>query len=293
MNEEAPWKISLHGGHSGEFCGHARGTLRESIEAALAFGYRTYGVAEHVARTEDRFLHPEEIAAGWDAQRLVSTFGCYAREVRRLAVEFDGRISVLCGFEADCVPAAGYAALMTGYRNEYAFDYVVGSVHYVDEVLIDGHQAAFDLAFEMQGGLEALCDRYYKAVAAMAGALKPEVFGHVDVIRKRAPGPCDTPRIRRGAAVALESIRAHGCILDVNTGGFRKGHGMPYPAPWLLELARDLGIPMCFGDDSHAPGQVGADLERTRQYLLDHGVDSITSLVKRGGGLDRDVVPLR
>ena len=24
------WKISLHGGHSGEFCEHAEGTLRET-----------------------------------------------------------------------------------------------------------------------------------------------------------------------------------------------------------------------------------------------------------------------
>jgi len=287
------WKVSLHGGHSGEFCDHARGTLRETIEAAVAFGYHTYGVAEHAARTEARFLYPEEIKLGWDIEKVQRDFERYARTVRQLAREYEGRIAILCGFEADCIPAHDYVRLMSRYRGEFQFDYVVASAHYVDEVLIDGHQGGFDRALEMQGGLEPLCVRYYETVAEMATALTPEVFGHVDVIRKLAPGPCDTPAIRRAAGTALETIREHQCILDVNTGGYRKGHGMPYPAPWLTVLARDMGIPFCFGDDSHGPDQVGADLDHSREYLLAHGVETITTLAKTKSGLAREIIPLQ
>jgi len=60
----AEWKASLHGGHSGEFCDHAGGTLREMVEAAVAFGYRTFGVSEHAPRYEPRFLYAEERALG-------------------------------------------------------------------------------------------------------------------------------------------------------------------------------------------------------------------------------------
>src|SRR5438045_1413741 len=37
------WRVSLHGGHSGEFCDHAEGTLREILTAAVAAGYHTFG----------------------------------------------------------------------------------------------------------------------------------------------------------------------------------------------------------------------------------------------------------
>ncbi len=35
MSNLIPWKVSLHGGHSGQFCDHAKGSLREIVEAAI------------------------------------------------------------------------------------------------------------------------------------------------------------------------------------------------------------------------------------------------------------------
>ncbi|HEX6202492.1 MAG TPA: histidinol phosphatase, partial [Thermoanaerobaculia bacterium] len=52
-----PWRVSLHGGHSGEFCDHATGTLAEVLEAAVAAGYAIFGVSEHAPRSDPRFLY--------------------------------------------------------------------------------------------------------------------------------------------------------------------------------------------------------------------------------------------
>ena len=292
MSDRCPWKVSLHGGHSGEFCDHAAGTLRETLEAAVAFGYEVYGVAEHVARVESRFLYPEEVEMGWDIEKVQRDFEAYAVEVKQLAAEFEDRLEVLCAFEADMIPADRYADLMLGYRERLGFDYVVASAHYVDETLVDGHQAAFDQALEGRGGLEPLAVAYYEGLAEMVAALKPEVVGHLDVIRKLAPGPCDTPAVQRAAAAALEVIREHDCILDCNTGGYRKSHGMPYPAGWLMRLAHDMGIPFCFGDDSHGPDQVGSGMDESRAFLLENGVTTITALRRRDGAIVREVIPL-
>lgn len=280
-----PWKVSLHGGHSGEFCDHAKGTLRETLEAAVAFGYHVYGVAEHAARVEPRHLYPEEAALGWDIDKVQRDFEAYAGAVRRLADEFADRLTVLCGFEAEVIPADRYAGLMLGYRERLGFDYMVASAHYVGEAFIDYDQANFDQAVEQYGGLEPLVVAYYRGVADMVEALRPEVVAHFDVIRKYAGSPCDTPAIRRAVADALEVVRRHECILDVNTAGYRKGLGMPYPAPWIVQLANDMGIPFCFGDDSHGPDQVGAGIERARQYLLENRVPTITTLVPGRGSL--------
>ncbi|MDQ1255641.1 MAG: histidinol-phosphatase family, partial [Candidatus Hydrogenedentes bacterium] len=266
----APWKVSLHGGHTGEFCDHAHGTLREIVEAAVAFGYHTYGLAEHVARTEARFLYPEELEMGWDIVKIQRDFEAYAHAARQLATEFADRIEIFCGFEADNIPATGYVELTRDFRERYAFDYIVASNHYVDEILIDGHESSFARALDKYGALEPLVLRYYESLAEMVTALKPEVVGHFDVIRKRALpyGDCDTPAIRRAAESALEAVRGAGCILDLNTAAYRKGLGTPFPAPWVVLKAHAMGIPFCFGDDSHAPDQVGAGVARAREYLL-------------------------
>jgi histidinol phosphatase-like PHP family hydrolase len=73
-----PWRVSLHGGHSGEFCEHASGSLRAVLEAAVAAGYHTFGVSEHAPRSEPRFLYDTEIQKGFDIPRLQHDFENYA-----------------------------------------------------------------------------------------------------------------------------------------------------------------------------------------------------------------------
>ena len=44
----------------------------------------------------------------------------------------------------------------------------------------------------------------------------------------------------------------------------RKGLGHPYPARHIVRTAMEMGIPFCFGDDSHGPAQVGAGIADAR-----------------------------
>jgi histidinol-phosphatase (PHP family) len=289
-----PWKVSLHGGHSGEFCEHAKDTLRQVLEAAAAAGYHTFGVSEHAPRSQERFLYNTEREKGYDLDRLGREFEAYAAAVRQLAAEFQGRLHVLCGFEAEVIPAATYRDEMLGHRQRFGFDYMVGSVHYVDETTIDGPKPEFERALAARGSLEALAIAYYQAVALMVAALQPEVVGHFDLIRLNAGrgARLDTPPIRQAARQALEAVRDCGAILDVNTAGYRKGLGMPYPAPWLVETAHAMDIGFCFGDDSHGPAQVGQGIDEARRYLLENGVGQVTVLTRENGEITRKRVPL-
>ena len=209
--------------------------------------------------------------------------------------QFGPRLQVLRGFEAEVVPSDSYSQVMRRYRSDMDFDYMVGSVHFVGEIIIDGEPEDFERALNRAGGLEALAIRYYEGVARMVEALQPEVVGHLDLIRKngRTYGRLDTPAIRRSARETLEVIRRHGCILDLNTAGYRKGLGCPYPEPWLLRQAHEMGIGVCFGDDSHGPQQVGAGIEEARLYLLDNGVSEIRTLAKEGDRVVRRSISLQ
>lgn len=290
----AAWKVSLHGGHSGAFCDHAVGSLEDVLEAAVAAGYHTFGVSEHAPRYGAHLLYAEEVAMGWTVETLEAKFAAYAAEVARLAEAFEGRLVVLRGFEAEAVPEATYAAQMGALRAAHAWDYIVGSVHHVGEVIIDGNAALFEQAMEGAGGLEGLAVAYYRAVAAMIEALRPEVVGHLDLIRKNggARGALDTPAIRAAADEALDAARAQGCILDLNVAALRKGLDTPYPAPWLVRRATEAGLGFCLGDDSHGPEQVGLGLEAGRRYLRACGVERVSVLTREGGDVVRREVPL-
>ena len=69
--------------------------------------------------------------------------------------------------------------------------------------------------------------RYYNAVVDMVQALRPDVVGHLDLVRRNAPPEADlaTPAIRRAADRALEATRAAGAVLDLNTGRLAQGPG--------------------------------------------------------------------
>ena len=284
--------VSLHGGHSGEFCEHARGTLREIVDAAAEFSI--YGITEHAPRSDSRFLYDSERAKGYDVERLHREFEAYSRESLRLQRQTQSSLQILRGFETEAVPSSSYVESMLALRREHNFDYVVGSVHHVRDISFDESPQRFQEVMAACGGLEPLMERYYGLVEEMIHGLRPEIVGHLDLPRLYAPKGADlcTPRIRRAAETVIEAAKTHNCILDLNTAGWRKGLPDPFPAPWLVRSAAEAGVPFCFGDDSHDASQVGFGLARARQYLLDQGVDFITALGIGQSGLERRQISL-
>ncbi len=293
-SDTTPWRISLHGGHSGEFCDHAVGSLREVIEAAIAKGFKTYGISEHAPRHGERYVYANERERGWTLEKILADFESYGTAIFALAEEYADRITILRGYEIEVVPHDRYAEIMLEYRKRFRFDYMVGSVHYMHDISIDSSVEEFEQVLKITGGLEALSLGYYESVARMIEALKPEVVGHLDLVRKNGHlyGALDTPPIRKAAEQTLEVARAHDCILDLNTAGWRKGLDSPYPAPWLLQRANEMGIPVCFGDDSHGPELVGAGIPEAREYLLQNGVTTVTVLHRNANVVDRRCVKL-
>lgn len=292
--DTTPWMVSLHGGHSGAYCDHADDRLEELVSRAVALGMPTYGLTEHGPRVCPEHVFDEEKALGWDAAHLERIFAEYVAEARRLQEAYADRIDLLVGFEIEVVPEDRYVAVMGGLREQYGFDYIVGSVHWVDGIIIDYTRALFDRAVEACGGPERLALKYYDTVAGMVAALRPEVVGHLDLVRRHGgDNPAfETPAVRERARSVLALMRECDCILDINTAALRKGLSTPYPAPWLLETARDLGVACCFGDDAHRVSEVGAGIPEARDYLLAHGIETVTVLDREPHGLGRRTVRL-
>ena len=127
-------------------------------------------------------------------------------------------------------------------------------------------------AVDAAGGIEQLYCDYFDLQLELIEALVPEVVGHFDLIRIYDP---DYParwaerKIWDRAVRNLERIAQLGLILDFNVRALIKGQTEPYVAGPLLDVARELGIRVAPGDDSHGVATVGLNLEQGIQILRD------------------------
>ncbi|MER5431765.1 histidinol-phosphatase [Streptomyces sp. NPDC002588] len=246
-------KFDLHTHH--DRCGHARGTLRDYVEAALAAGLDTIGFSDH----SPFFAETEDHHRPWVAMAR-SQFAGYLAEAASLRAEYRGRIDILLGVESDFFPE--HAEL---YRSVYAgldLDYVIGSVHVVGESDIF-HRDRWTGATEEFLLREK--ERYCDLVAQSARSGLFDVLGHIDALRGNCPRleAVDTPAVDR----MLRAVADADVVVEVNTSGRTKDCGGWYPADDVLDRARRLGIRMTFGSDAHDPERVGEEHEEVRAHL--------------------------
>ena len=101
-----PRLISLHGGHSGEFCRHAENSLAEIIEAYEKRGFSWVGITEHMPPPNDRFLDPDQRFAGLTAEELGDRFARYITTCRNLQEGYASRMPIFVGFETEAYSGA-------------------------------------------------------------------------------------------------------------------------------------------------------------------------------------------
>jgi len=278
-------RVSIHGGHSGEFCNHAQDRLEEVVQAYADQGFAWVGLTEHMPPSADAYLYPEERQAGLTAAAMSERFGRYMDEARRLQRLYADRIEILVGFETEATPGA--ITLAKQLIGQYAPDYIVGSVHHVEGIPFDYNEAEYRRAVEALGGIEALYCAYFDRQHELIERLKPQVVGHFDLIRLFDPiyrrnlmYPEVLKRIKRN----LELIRDLGLILDYDVAALKKGAFEPYLSRPILNQAFYLRIPVVPGDDSHGVATVGLHLEEGVRVLIEMGFNTRWSKPMRASG---------
>ncbi len=266
--------VSIHGGHSGQFCSHARDSLEAIVQAYVAKGFTWVGISEHMPPVDDRFLYPEEKASGLDAAAMACRFGLYITEGRRLQKQYADQIELFIGFETEAY--AGAVARARQLIETYRPDYVLGGLHHVDGIPFDYSVVEYERAIDAAGGIEALYCRYFDQQYELIDTLAPRVLAHFDLIRlfdpdylQRWSRPSIARRIRRN----LERIAQLDMILDFNVAALRKGAAEPYLSAPLLKQALELNIAVVPGDDAHSAEMAGTFIAEGMAVLKAAGCD--------------------
>lgn len=176
----------------------------------------------------------------------------YIKEINRLKEEYKDELTVLCGVEQDYYSK----------EDTEAFDYVIGSVHYIlsdhiyipvdetEEILTEAADTFFD------GDIYKLTESYYETVSDLYRKTNCDIIGHFDLITKFNEGMTlfdeSHPSYIKAYRKAIDSLIPFNKPFEVNMGAMIRGYrSHPYPNPDVMKYIHDQGGSFILNSDSH------------------------------------------
>ncbi len=246
-------------------------TVEEMIQGALEKEFHTLGFSGH---------SPLE-NVGWC---MKDTAG-YRATVKQLAEKYKGRIDVVLGMEWD---------LDSAPADREGLSYVIGSVHQITGPCT-GQKYQVDNTAEMllccrdnefDGDGLAMADEYFDLVSRMIDT-KPDILGHLDLIRKLNHGdrifPEASPACVQKELELLEKAARAGILVELNTGGSYRGYRTDfYPANRVLAEFARMGGKLILTSDSHDVNSLGWQFEKAARQAKQAGFQSLWVLTGNG-----------
>jgi histidinol-phosphatase (PHP family) len=250
---------------------HGSGTVSEVAAAALARGLSTIAITEHLPLPD-----------------AVNTDGSFAMDANKVDLYLEAvaaaqaaypQIELILGIEIDWrVGAENYI------RERIApYELRLGSVHMLTET--DGSHWEFDHPDYIDGweerGERQVWQRYFELWRdAVRSDLPFDIMAHPDLPKKLGFKPSfDTRELYQ--AMAFEAAAAS-VMVEVNTSGLRKPVAEIYPAPLLLKAFCAAGVDCTIGSDAHQPADVGRDLDKGYQAMIEAGYTHVTVPTRTG-----------
>lgn len=256
-------KVSYHGCHSGDFCAHAESSKSEMIASYVAKGFKSFAVTEHVPPPDDSLVYDDERAQNLSAAVLNSRFDKYFFElIPTLRATYQNQAEIFFGFEAEYHgpdPCGRVSFLAARYKPEI----IVVSVHHVRNHPYDITAVQFQAAVAQVGGLEDFYQAYFDHQHSLLSHLLkhhpniPLVVGHLDLPKLFADKIHYSSNTWALIDRTIQLAAANNVPIEVNTHGFKKGLGEPYPSLEILQRVASLGGIITLSDDSHRLNEVG------------------------------------
>ena len=252
-----------------KLCGHAVGTIEDYVKQAIDYGLQYIGISDHSPHfySEEDQLYPTIAMAK-------SQFTSYIEEVLRLKNKYEDKIHVLLGVESDF-----FLEHQELYRDQYAlhpFDYIIGSVHYVQEINIFKGDRWEGLTTQE---LVKVKEDYYQLIQQSAKSGIFQILAHIDAMKGFYPAfsAIETDAIDQ----TLKVIGQEDVAIEINTSGKTKDCGGWYPADDILERALFHNVKVTFGSDAHKPERIGDEFELVQQRLKEIGYKEWAYFVKQ------------
>lgn len=207
----------------------------------------------------------------------------YQRDIARAKKQYGDRLHLWCGIEQDSLSRL----------NPEAYEYVIGSVHFVpgkqQAVPVDYSEEEFErlLREDYDGDIQKLVRTYYAQITEMCSWPEVDIIGHIDLISKYNEEekyfPFDAPWYVAEAMKAMDAGIAHNKIFEMNTGAIARGYRTtPYPHDLLLLYMADHGARLCINTDCHNKENLDLGIEDCLTRARKAGFTQLWTLQEEG-----------
>jgi histidinol-phosphatase (PHP family) len=246
-------------------CGHASGEPRLYAERAVQAGIKEIGFSDHAPL----FSHQDPTVA-----MNISQLPGYLQMIETVRNEFKGRLDVLIAIEADFIP--GFEAQTRELLSDYPYDYVIGSVHFIEKW---GFDNPIQLKEWDARDVNDVYREYFRLVRESALSGLFDILGHVDLVKKF--GFIPTVDLSDEIEENARAFKQAGVAVEINTSGLHKPAQEIYPSLEHLKIYKKEGVPITFGSDAHKPEQVARDFAKGQQWALAAGYKEYVRFAKR------------
>jgi histidinol-phosphatase (PHP family) len=227
---------------------HTVEAVERFVETAAARGVDEIGFSEHV-------YYFRQTLPVWDlpyqTERCVYDLDAYVDAI--VEAKRQG-LPVKLGLEVDYV--GGRQDELAAALEPYPWDYLLGSVHWLDGLAVD-----LEPGIWAEATVEEVWRRYFGALGELAAS------GHVDVLAH-----ADLAKIFGRRPEQIEYPALNGVALEISTAGLHKPVGELYPDPALLASHP----PITFASDAHVPQNVGRDFDQALELARAAGYETVT-----------------
>ena len=236
-------------------CGHAIGEPEEYVKQAIKIGLKEIGFSDHAP-----MVHRPMPSVTMSFEELPK-YHAMIEDVRK---RYASQISIKIAIEADFLP--GYESKTKSMVNSYPYDYIIGSVHFIDDWAFDDPACR---EYWKEHDVNEVYLKYYALLRQSAKTGFYQIIGHCDLPKKFGATPTIdlTDEIRATAKVFKDS----GVAVEINTAGLRKPIAEMYPAPNCLKIYREAGVPLTFGSDAHDNKDVGQFFDQAVDFAKSVG----------------------
>lgn len=191
--------------------------------------------------------------------------------------------NLMIGFGGEVQYEEGNMDQVTGLVENTPFDFILGSVHNLDDINISGHKHAHEF-YEKRSEKEAY-GGYFENLLKLIEWGQIDAVAHFDICKKfghEIYGPFEPRNHREILIRILMAMKQKGIGLELNTGSLHKRCEELFPHPDILKWAVEIGIEhYTLGSDAHDVNHIAQYFDEALKIAKDVGIKTISTYEKR------------
>jgi len=183
-------------------------------------------------------------------------------------------LPIKLGLEMDYIPET--KVKIGQFLSTQPFDFVLGSVHWIDEFGFDNPDwlAEWDTR-----SVDELYRRYFTLLREAVQSKMFDAIAHPDVIKIFGYRPSFS--LQEEYRQVADTLADNCVCLEVSTAGWRKPVNELYPHLDLLRTCLERGVNITLASDAHEPEHVGFAFDRAASLLRDLGLRQLATFTNR------------